>query len=165
MSTIIELLTHTENRCGYFQVDTSQEYVNIQYDVNAIFQNVDEKQLFIRGDNFQILSFMVQVPYCFRIWDGEVGFKPLYTSLSYWEDEAGAIETNFTELYIPFINYEMNQGNFYNFPTTKLKKGFRLMARLNGNNKISMYNVPSEWHLKTFYTPIYIKIRHNLPLE
>jgi len=163
MSTIIELLAYRANQSSFFIVDNTEPFVDLQYDFDPIVEDVKTKSYFKSGDNFQLLSFMIRLPLCFRFYDEPATNQSQYLTLQHQNDQ-GDPPVDFAKLFVPFENYEMNQGNFYNFPTNHITK-FRLWAKMSGNTKIDMYNVPDDMNGRVFHLGVYLKIRHNLPLE
>jgi len=163
MSTIIELLA-VEGGTIFFTVDKTKDKVILSYPAEPIFRNTENLYWFDAGDNFQLLSYIFVLPMCFRFYTRNNINN--YIKLEYQEDGIG-IKRDFAKLFLPFENYEMNSGNFYNFATAlpDEKTKFKLLGSLNQDMEISMYNVPDDLEGVSFPVQVFIKVRHNLPLK
>ena len=70
-------------------------------------------------------------------------------------------------IFMPFDNYELNFGHYYNIPIiTVSAEAYQIVFnfRQNWTYNVSMVNVPAALNGVTYYVPIFAKVEHTLDL-
>ncbi|MFA5697979.1 MAG: hypothetical protein WC888_06130 [Candidatus Izemoplasmatales bacterium] len=176
---IIDILTPDYDQCPKFVGDNTVDFVQVSVSLLP-FQlkacNLAEKT-FNRGDSFTILSIGYMLPERFAIWSSNDpgGLKFSAPIFQLYGSNGGANLPilpfgNNGQLKLVFSNYEFSVGSYVDSEDCGLINpgGFVLSAYFPVNIdslQISMVDVPTAMHGKTFYIVPFIKILHNFPLS
>lgn len=170
----IDIMSHkAAAQMASFTVDITQPYVALSVPVSpaGIMYNFTNLSFFRYLDHFQILSIGVRMPLGFEFYEvlTDIGELTLPTIDLTLRPNAGPIqplEPNGIKL--PFEDYELNYGTYFNIIDTGLTVGtiYQLIFnfRRDFTHRVSMINVPSGLDGETFYIPIFAKILHTLTL-
>lgn len=157
----------SQYNCHFFEVDTAQEYVEVQQPIIedfSILRNGKGNGKFIKGDGFGLISLGIILPLGFEFYKAsdDVGF--LQTFNLKLVSGTGVIDID--NLFFPYENYELSMNIYY--PESALTPdSFHITAIFNDSPKpqVSMLNVPSKLNGKKIYVPIWLKVEHTFPLE
>jgi hypothetical protein len=169
---IIEVLTNAPGQAGTFTIDTTQQDVAVTslpagHSLNMV--NGAGNKTFPQGDNFNLLSIGVSLPYSFVAsvaMSGANQYSPViqfnYTKTGGGGGVLPGLAGGLTIL--PFLNYELAIGQYID--VAGILDSFYLKGFFNaaGVPHVSMIGVPTTMNGQTFEIQIWMKIEHNLPL-
>lgn len=173
---IIDIIMQRNDNAFKFTVNTAVSYVNLVKTNDGILERcssnagIDGK--FQWRDKFTLLSIGCRLPLGFEFYpnDNAGNYNGPFIDL-YFKKESAApgalIYANPPSIHLPFENYEMSCGIYYDVPP--LNEPFWLVPEFPSGGggytqRISMLNVPAALNTLTFYCPIWAKVLHNLPL-
>ena len=176
---ITEVISAINESTPFFVVDNTKSFVPLRH--GALYTGNELSNpaglfSFDNGDNINILSVAICAPNGYlmenstKIDNGNGGIN---INLK----EFGLTSSvNILKTFLPFYNYECAIGQFNNFdPTRRAGYTYTLKMVLLGLNSaaasgdtstihVSMRNIPDSENGKTYYSQLYCKIQHTLPM-
>lgn len=172
---MIDILSHNGEAAFYFTVDVATNFVFLNRHANAeaILSNFGAtRDKFKHADNIKILSIGCSLPLGFEFWENDAAGEP-FTPFCYLFIKKGTaafgVKTSIDPgaVHIPFANYEMSFGMFYDEGVT-MGESYNLLAEFNDDDfpqRISMLNVPAALDEMVFHCPIFAKVEHTLIMD
>jgi len=174
MSEIIETLMQRDDNAFSFTVNTAVSFVNLVKTNDGILERVSSNAgidaKFQDRDNFILLSIGCRLPLGFEFYPNDNAGVYNAPFIDMYLKKAVALTTiiaNPPSIHLPFENYEISLGIFYEVPA--LGEAFWIMPEFPSggsgyNQRISMINVPASLNELTFKAPIFAKVLHTLPI-
>lgn len=176
---IVDILAPDPAECPSFVVDTAAKSVDLDPYGAGVTTMVagGGTSLFVRGDNFVLLSCGYWIPESFTLanYETATGDYPLPIMALFGLPTGAGVPIALFNIgsngmvRMPFPNYELSLGVFTNAEDNNFDNSFVLQSlfpRTSGIDRpqISMMNVPAALHGDTFKVIPWIKVLHNTPL-
>jgi len=162
---LIDILAHEGTAdCPYFDVDLSVDRVQLQKATIGILKDTTGQFKFQAKDNFIIISMGIRFPLGFEIEYEETSANATncFTMfLSYYDNAKRPLSP--ATIWFPWSNYEMSYGRYFDM-SIALTDFYLVSNIVDERPYISMLNIPVELDEKRYYTPIFWKVGHTLPL-
>ena len=178
MPSIIDVMTLPIQECPTFVPNNALDAVVIT--IPAGFSNRFgnySKNIFTKGDSFQLLSAGIILPECFTFWRALLSPPLLSLSIKANGVTSGAdyVNPNFplAQTFLPMENYETVFDVFYDCKSSYrggnpslnlLLENFYVVGQVV-NQAISMLGVPAAFNGKTMYIVPFLKVLHTIPLS
>jgi hypothetical protein len=178
MPSIVDVMTLPIAECPTFVPNNGVNAVTIT--IPAGFSNRFgnySKNIFTKGDSFQLLSAGIVIPECFTSWRALLAPPLCSLTLKAMGFVSGANYTNpnfpLAQTFLPMENYETVFDVFYDCKDSYRGGNPALNLRLEnfyivGNivpQAISMLGVPNAFNGVTMYLVPFIKVLHTIPLS
>jgi hypothetical protein len=180
----IDVLSQTSAESAYFETNTAVEKVPLTYGSGKMYDANYMPALFSK-DHFILLSMGVVLPLGFELYN--VDYQPPNGEpptglpiVGAYHNELPVIELSmvndgetpeaaniFQKLYLPFLNYELSIGKYFQVPNVVTALKYNIYANFLNTSLvyISMLGVPEALNEKIFQVPIFIKILHTLNMQ
>lgn len=172
---MIDVLAHyDESAIASFTVNTGATSVALSVPVGdvGILWDADHKSWFQFLEHFTLISLGFKMPLGFEFYNvkdnsGDENLPAIQMAVK--EQGAGSVKLLTPGLlYIPFDNYELNYGRFFEMDTSLIAANrYQLVFNFvqGWTYNVSMINVPAALNTVTFYVPIFAKIEHTLDIK